>query len=116
MANTVVELTWLGYILQDLRVTVPALPQLFCDNLSALHMTINPVFHAWNKHIELDHHFVREQVAPGGLMTHFVPLGLQIADIHQVSSQGRIVGTTTQTSPLFPAQFAWGNDIEDILE
>ena len=33
-------------------------PQLFCDNVSALYMFVNPMFHAWSKHIEFDYHFV----------------------------------------------------------
>lgn len=54
MANTAAELTWLTYLLRDLRVSQTQPPILFCDNLSALYMTVNPVFHARSKHIELD--------------------------------------------------------------
>ena len=42
---------------------------LHCDNLSALHMMVNPMFHAHSKHIELDYHFVHEYVALGLLIT-----------------------------------------------
>jgi hypothetical protein len=52
MANTAAELTWLTFLLRDLRVPQSQPPILFCDNLSALHMTINPVFHARSKHID----------------------------------------------------------------
>ena len=34
MANTVAELTWLTYILSDLRISLPSLPTLYCDNIS----------------------------------------------------------------------------------
>ena len=44
-------------------------------------MTINPVFHARSKHIELDYHFVRERVALGLLVTHYVPTNDQVADL-----------------------------------
>ena len=60
MANTIAELTWLTFLLQDLRISLASLLLLYCDNLSALHMTINLVFHARSKHIELDYHYVRE--------------------------------------------------------
>jgi hypothetical protein len=73
MANTVAELTWLTYILRDLHLPLLSPPVLYCDNISALHMTINPVFHARSKHIELDYHFVREQVALGNLITNHIP-------------------------------------------
>ena len=72
MANTTAEITWLTYILKDLRIPLSSPPTLYCDNLSALYMTINPVFHARSKHIELDYHFVRERVALGLLVTKHV--------------------------------------------
>ena len=81
MANTAAELTWLTYILRDLHLPLISPPVLYCDNISALHMTINPVFHARSKHIELDYHFVREQVALGNLITNHIPAFNQIADL-----------------------------------
>ena len=81
MANTTAELTWLTYILRDLHLPLISPPVLYCDNISALHMTINPVFHARSKHIELDYHFVREQVALGNLITNHIPASNQIADL-----------------------------------
>ncbi|KAL5701150.1 hypothetical protein ACHQM5_026519 [Ranunculus cassubicifolius] len=63
MASTAAELTWLTYLLRDIGMYLDDPPTLYCDNISALHLTINPVFHARTKHIELDYHFVREKVA-----------------------------------------------------
>ncbi|RVW46099.1 putative mitochondrial protein [Vitis vinifera] len=53
----------------DLHISLASAPTLYCDNTSALHMTINLVFHARSKHIELDYHFVCERVALGLLVT-----------------------------------------------
>ena len=81
MANTVAELTWLTYILRDLDLPLISPPVLYCDKNSALHMMINPVFHARSKHIELDYHFAREQVALGNLITNHIPASNQIVDL-----------------------------------
>jgi 5,10-methylenetetrahydrofolate reductase len=76
MSTTTVELTWLLYLLHDIGIHLPTPPFLFCDNTSALHLTVNPVFHARAKHSKLDVHFVREKVAADALVTQFVPTHL----------------------------------------
>ncbi|RVW64879.1 Retrovirus-related Pol polyprotein from transposon RE2 [Vitis vinifera] len=81
LASSVIEITWITFLLRDIGIQLCEPPQLLCDNLSVLHMTVNPVFHARSKHIELDYHFVREKVARGVLITRFLPSSLQVADI-----------------------------------
>jgi hypothetical protein len=44
-------------------------------------MTINPVFHARNKNIELDYHFIHERVALGLLNTQHLFTNNQVVDI-----------------------------------
>uniref|UniRef100_A0A2N9HZL1 Integrase catalytic domain-containing protein n=1 Tax=Fagus sylvatica TaxID=28930 RepID=A0A2N9HZL1_FAGSY len=62
MASATAELTWLTYLMRDLGISPSTTPTLFCDNTSALHMTVNPVFHARTKHSELDFHFVEKKL------------------------------------------------------
>ena len=81
MANTVVELTWLTYLLKDLCISPSSSPTRYCDNINALYLTIIPVFHAQSKHIELDYHFVRERVALGLLVTKHIPSTKKVADL-----------------------------------
>ena len=81
MANTCLELTWLRFILDDLKVPQETPVQLFCDNQAALHIAANPVFHERTKHIEIDCHIVREKLQAGLIKASYVPTQLQIADV-----------------------------------
>jgi hypothetical protein len=45
---------------QDFHISLPSPPTPWCDNIGALSLTSNPIFHTCTKHIEIDYHFVRE--------------------------------------------------------
>lgn len=64
-----------SYTFSMISIYHSSTPVLYCDNISALYMTINPVFHARSKHIKLDYHYVRERVALGLLVTKHVSFG-----------------------------------------
>lgn len=53
----------------------------YCDNVSAIYLSGNPVQHQRTKHIEIDIYFVREKVASGHVRVLHVPSRYQIADI-----------------------------------
>lgn len=74
-------ITWISYILRDIRVYLQRPPILFSDNISALYLTINHLIHVRTNHIEIDYHCVREKVAFGALTTQFVSTTQQVADI-----------------------------------
>jgi hypothetical protein len=52
------ELCWIRTLLKDLGIFLSHTPILWYDNVSALAIASNPVFHAQTKHIEVDFHFV----------------------------------------------------------
>ena len=54
---------------------------MYCDNISAVYMSSNPVQHQRTKHVEIDLHFVRERVALGDVRVLHVPTTSQFADI-----------------------------------
>jgi hypothetical protein len=58
LASATAEVFWIRMVLKDLGLFLPNPPILWCDNLSALALASNPVFHARTKHIEVDYHFI----------------------------------------------------------
>ena len=81
LAETSAELTWLASLLRDIGIPQDGPAVLYCDNLSAVHLTTNPAFHACSKHFETDWHYTRERVALGFIETRHIPAIQQIADI-----------------------------------
>ncbi|WVZ91886.1 hypothetical protein U9M48_037999, partial [Paspalum notatum var. saurae] len=66
---------------KELHVSVASATIVYCDNVSAVYMTGNPIHHRRMKHIEIDIHFVREKVALGQVRVLHVPSSHQFADI-----------------------------------
>ncbi|GJX48631.1 G-box-binding factor 1-like protein isoform X1 [Tanacetum coccineum] len=54
---------------------------VYCDNVSAMYLSSNPVQHQRTKHIDIDIHFVRDLVATGQVHVLHVPSRFQYADI-----------------------------------
>jgi histone deacetylase 1/2 len=81
VANAVAECTWLRNLLAEINCNVDTATLVFCDNVSTVYMTRNPVHHKRTKHIELDIHFVREKVALGEVRVAHIPSTQQLADV-----------------------------------
>uniref|UniRef100_A0A2N9J617 Integrase catalytic domain-containing protein n=1 Tax=Fagus sylvatica TaxID=28930 RepID=A0A2N9J617_FAGSY len=81
LATASAEVCWLRTLLKDLGIYLSQPPILWCDNVSALAIASNPVFHARTKHIEVDFHFIRERVLRKDLVVKFVSTIDQLADI-----------------------------------
>ena len=54
---------------------------VYCDNISAVYLSTNPVQHQRIKHVEIDLHFVRDRVAIEDVRVLHVPTTSQFADI-----------------------------------
>ena len=81
VANGVAEASWLRQLLQELHAPLRQATLVYCDNISVVYMSSNPVQHQRTKHIEIDLHFVRERVSIGYLRVLHVPTLSQYADI-----------------------------------
>jgi hypothetical protein len=81
VANGVAEACWLRQLLQELHHPLRRATVVYCDNISAVYLSSNPVQHQRTKHIEIDLHFVRERVALGEARVLHVPTTSQYADI-----------------------------------
>ena len=80
IATAAAEISWLRSLLQELHYDVQRPPRLLCDNLGATFYCNNPVFTTRMKHIAIDFHFVRDQIANRQLTTSHLPAEKQIAD------------------------------------
>ena len=72
---------WLRRLLKDLNQQQVQATRVFCDNVSAVALTKNPVMHGRTKHIEIKHHFIRELVAEGEIKLEVCKSEDQLADI-----------------------------------
>jgi hypothetical protein len=68
-------------LFKELKVFLLMAPILWCDNLSALALASNLVFHARTKHIEVDYHFIQEKVLNCDVLLKFISTIDQVADI-----------------------------------
>lgn len=81
VANGVAEATWLRQLLLELQRPPRRATLVYCDNVSAVYLSSNPVQHQRTKHVEIDLHFVREKVALGHVRVTHVPTTSQCADV-----------------------------------
>ncbi|KAK6162474.1 hypothetical protein DH2020_002315 [Rehmannia glutinosa] len=81
VAEVVTEISWLQALLLELKVPSSKTTVIWCDNLSTIMLTANPILHARTKHIELDLYFVREKVQQKTVDIRHVPSVDQLADV-----------------------------------
>ncbi|GJU71411.1 ribonuclease H-like domain-containing protein [Tanacetum coccineum] len=81
VANVVAETAWIRNLLCELHTPLFTATLVYCENVSAVYMSANPVQHQRTKHIEIDIYFVRDFVASGQVCVLHVPSRFQYANI-----------------------------------
>lgn len=75
------ELLWLRCLLENFGVITTKPSSVLCDSKSAIYISTNPVLHERTKHVELDLHFVRDEVIRKTIDLLHVRTNEQLADI-----------------------------------
>jgi hypothetical protein len=77
------EAIWLRFLLSEiLNRQLKKLPSItiFADNQGCIALAHNPEYHARTKHVDIQHHFVREKVEGGEVSLEYTPTGVMVAD------------------------------------
>nr|GEV32996.1 copia protein [Tanacetum cinerariifolium] len=80
MSGCCAQILWMRSQLTDYGFNFNKIP-LYCDNRSVISLCCNNVQHSRSKHIDIRHHFIREQVERGVVELYFVTTDYQLADI-----------------------------------
>ena len=54
---------------------------LYCDNISAINISKNPMPQSWTKHIDIHYHFIREFVENKEISLEYVRSSIELTDI-----------------------------------
>lgn len=68
-------------MLQDLQHIQDGPIVLYCDNQSTIQMSKNPLFHDKTKHIDIQHHYIRDFVQESLVELVYCSTTTQFADI-----------------------------------
>jgi len=75
------ESIWIIQLIEDLYQPTTYVVTLYYDNISAVRLAKNLVFHARTEHIEVRHHFLREKVLWEKIMMRPIRTKEQVVDI-----------------------------------
>ncbi|GJV42448.1 retrovirus-related pol polyprotein from transposon TNT 1-94 [Tanacetum coccineum] len=79
MSGCCAQILWMRSQLKDYGFDFNKIP-LYCDNKSAIALCCNNVQHSRSKHIDIRHHFIREQVENRVVELYFVETNIKLAD------------------------------------
>ena len=80
VASTTAELNWVQNLLWEVHFSFTTPPVIYCNNISATYLCANPIFHSRMKHIAINFHIVKYQVAKKELRVVHVHTSYQLVD------------------------------------
>ena len=81
VVNAWIQVVWLQGILSEFDIGSTFSTVLFCDNRSAIKISIDPVTRQRTKHVEIHMHYIRELVHDRTIILQSCPTDEQIANI-----------------------------------
>ncbi|KAI0488891.1 hypothetical protein KFK09_028730 [Dendrobium nobile] len=81
LAAATSDVVWLRRLVSELHTEQQSPTTIHCDNISAIALAKNPVFHARTKHIEIDYQFIRQHIHTGNILLQHTSSKDQVADI-----------------------------------
>ena len=81
LAIVTVVLYWLRMLFKDLHIPLLSPPIIWCNNVGTFALASNPIYHARTKHIEVDYHFIREEVLNKDIVPKYISTVDQVVDV-----------------------------------
>jgi hypothetical protein len=75
------EAIWLRKLLADVGFVQQDATAIICDNQGCIALPKNPTYHSRRKHIDVQHHFIREKLESGEISLKYYPMEDMVADV-----------------------------------
>jgi hypothetical protein len=75
------EAIWLRQLMADVGCVQGEATIIMCDNQGCIALAKNPKHHSRTKHIDVQHHFIREKIEDGVIELRYCPTEHMVADV-----------------------------------
>ena len=80
VVGSCIHLLWMKQMFSDYGIEQDIM-NVMCDNLSAINISNNLVFHSQTKYIEIQHHFIKDFIEDKAISLEFILIEHQLVDI-----------------------------------
>ena len=81
VAHGICEALWIRRLLEDLQIPRTSPMEIYYNKKAANAITHNLVLHNRTSHVEVDKHFIKENIEKGLICMSYIPTAEQIADV-----------------------------------